>query len=215
MKKFLIILAMFLFIPVFAYSAESVVPEYVSVSDTNTFGLYQVPNEIMLYQEPSESSNFIYSINWLGAQIHPEAVKPQDVFEVYLPEKNFALMQVTDETEDWVQVIYNKKTASKGWIKKDDPYRFMSWIMFYNMYGRKYGLKLLKEVPAEAKDLHSSTDEKSQITGTINMPQKINLTAIRGNWALVSVFDIDKTPKTGYVRWRADNGVKYYFPDIK
>mgnify|MGYP000230687296 FL=1 len=87
--------------------------------------------------------------------------------------------------------------------------------MFYNMYGRKYGLNLLKEAPAEAKDLHVSTDDKSQIVATINMPQKINLNVIRGNWALVSVMDIDRTPKTGYVRWRSDNGVKYYFPAIK
>ena len=48
-----------------------------------------------------------------------------------------------------------------------------------------------------------------------HMPQKINLTAIKGNWALVSVFDIDRTPKTGYVRWRSPNGVKYYFPAMK
>ena len=75
--------------------------------------------------------------------------------------------------------------------------------------------RILKEIPAFAKDLHSSTEDNSQIVGTINMPQKINLTAIKGNWALVSVFDIDKTPKTGYVRWRSDNGIKYYFPDIK
>ena len=49
----------------------------------------------------------------------------------------------------------------------------------------------------------------------MNYPQKINLNVIRGNWALVSVFDLDKTPKTGYVRWRSDNGVRYFFPDIK
>ena len=32
---------------------------------------------------------------------------------------------------------------------------------------------------------------------------------------LVSVFDIDKTPKTGYMRWRSDEGVIYAFPNIK
>ena len=75
---------------------------------------------------------------------------------------------------------------------------------------------LIRMLPlALAKDLHTSTDDKSQIVGTINMPQKINLNVMRGNWALVSVMDIDRTPKTGYVRWRSDNGVKYYFPAIK
>ena len=215
MKKFLLILAILLMTPLFGYSANNVVPEYVSIENTQTFGLYQAPNEIVLYEEPSESSNIVHSISWLNSKIFPDTVSAKDLFVVHLPEKNLGFLAVTDETEDWVEVIYNNTTGAKGWIKKEDPYRFMTWVMFYNMYGRKYGLKLLKESPTEAKDLHSSTEANSQIVGTINMPQKINLTAIRGNWALVSVYDMDKTPKTGYVRWKSDKGVKYYFPDIK
>ena len=204
-----------LLIPLQVFCTENVVPQYVSIEQTNTLGLYQAPSEIVLYKEPSETANIVHSISWIGEKIFPESVKAQDLFIVFITSKNLGLLAVTDETEDWVQVIYNNSTGAKGWIKKDDPYRFMSWIMFYNMYGKKYGLKLLKEAPAEAKDLHTSTEDKSQIVATINMPQKINVTAIRGNWALVSVFDIDRTPKTGYVRWRSDDGVKYYFPDMK
>lgn len=214
MKKILLILAMLLLLPMNAYS-KNIVPQYVSIESTNTFGLYQAPNEIVLYSEPSETSTLVHSISWIGNQIFPESVKQNDLFVVFLPEKNLGFLAVTDETEDWVEVIYNNKTQAKGWMKKDDPYRFMSWVMFFNMYGRKYGLNLLREAPASAKDLHSATDDKSQIVGTINVPKKINLTAIKGNWALVTVMDIDKTSKTGYVRWRSDKGVKYYFPDIK
>lgn len=214
MKKFLLILSILLMLPLSAYSAD-VVPQYVSVQQTNTLGLYQAPNEIMLYKEPSEASTLVHSISWIGEKIFPESVKPQDLFVVYVPSKNLAYLAVTDETEDWVQVIYNNSTGAKGWIKKDDPYRFSTWVMFYNMYGKKYGLNLLKEAPESAKDLHVATDDKSQIVGTINMPKKINLNLVRGNWALVSVMDIDRTPKTGYVRWRSDKGVKYYFPAIK
>ncbi len=214
MKKFLLILAILLLMPVKGF-CENVVPQYVSIEHTNTLGLYQAPSEIVLYKEPYASSNIVHSISWIGDKIFPESVKANDLFIVFLPQKNLGFLAVTDETDEWVQVIYNNSTGAKGWIKKDDPYRFMSWIMFYNMYGKKYGLNLLKEAPAEAKDLHTSTDDKSQIVGTINMPQKINLNVMRGNWALVSVMDIDRTPKTGYVRWRSDNGVKYYFPAIK
>ena len=213
MKKFLLILSILLMLPLSAYSAD-VVPQYVSVQQTNTLGLYQAPNEIMLYKEPSEASTLVHSISWIGEKIFPESVKPQDLFVVYVPSKNLAYLAVTDETEDWVQVIYNNSTGAKGWIKNDDPYRFSTWVMFYNMYGKKYGLNLLKEAPDSAKDLHVATDDKSQIVGTINMPKKINLNLVRGNWALVSVMDIDRTPKTGYVRWRSDKGVKYYFPAI-
>lgn len=214
MKKFLLILAILLLMPVKGF-CENVVPQYVSIEHTNTLGLYQAPSEIVLYKEPYQSSNIVHSISWIGDKIFPENVKANDLFIVFLPQKNLGFLAVTDETDEWVQVIYNNSTGAKGWIKKDDPYRFMSWIMFYNMYGKKYGLNLLKEAPPEAKDLHTSTDDKSQIVGTINMPQKINLNVMRGNWALVSVMDIDRTPKTGYVRWRSDNGVKYYFPAIK
>lgn len=214
MKKFLLILAILLLMPVKGF-CENVVPQYVSIEHTNTLGLYQAPSEIVLYKEPYASSNIVHSISWIGDKIFPESVKANDLFIVFLPQKNLGFLAVTDETDEWVQVIYNNSTGSKGWIKKDDPYRFMSWIMFYNMYGKKYGLNLLKEAPPEAKDLHTSTDDKSQIVGTINMPQKIILNVMRGNWALVSVMDIDKIPKTGYVRWRSDNGVKYYFPAVK
>ena len=201
-------------LPLSGYCAD-VVPQYVSIQQTNTLGLYQAPNEIMLYKEPSEASTLVHSISWIGEKIFPESVRPQNLFVVYVPSKNLAYLAVTDETEDWVQVIYNNSTGAKGWIKKDDPYRFSTWVMFYNMYGKKYGLNLLKEAPNSAKDLHVATDDKSQIVGTINMPKKINLNLVRGNWALVSVMDIDRTPKTGYVRWRSDKGVKYYFPAIK
>ena len=214
MKKFLLILSILLMLPLSGYCAD-VVPQYVSIQQTNTLGLYQAPNEIMLYKEPSEASTLVHSISWIGEKIFPESVRPQDLFVVYVPGKNLAYLAVTDETEDWVQVIYNNSTGAKGWIKKDDPYRFSTWVMFYNMYGKKYGLNLLKEAPDSAKDLHVATDDKSQIVGTINMPKKINLNLVRGNWALVSVMDIDRTPKTGYVRWRSDKGVKYYFPAIK
>lgn len=214
MKKFLLILSILLMLPLSGYCAD-VVPQYVSIQQTNTLGLYQAPNEIMLYKEPSEASTLVHSISWIGEKIFPESVRPQDLFVVYVPSKNLAYLAVTDETEDWVQVIYNNSTGAKGWIKKDDPYRFSTWVMFYNMYGKKYGLNLLKEAPDSAKDLHVATDDKSQIVGTINIPKKINLNLVRGNWALVSVMDIDRTPKTGYVRWRSDKGVKYYFPAIK
>ena len=214
MKKFLLILAILLLMPVKGF-CENVVPQYVSIQQTNTLGLYQAPSELVLYKEPYQSSNIVNSISWIGDKIFPESVNANDLFIVFLPQKNLGFLAVTDETDEWVQVIYNNSTGAKGWIKKDDPYRFMSWIMFYNMYGKKYGLNLLKEAPPEAKDLHTSTDEKSQIVGTINMPQKIILNVMRGNWALVSVMDIDRTHKTGYVRWRSDNGVKYYFPAIK
>ena len=113
MKKILLILAIILLIPVKALCAN-VVPQYVSVEQTSTLGLYQAPNEIVLYKEPDETSTILHSISWIGNQIFPETVKPEQLFVVYLPDKNLGLLAVTDETENWVEVIYNNKTGTKG-----------------------------------------------------------------------------------------------------
>ena len=218
MKKFLVFLG--LFFGLFAMVAQKVyafdiVPQFVSMVYTNTLGLYQAPNDIVLYQQPDESSPVVDNIKWNKTTIDPNTVNAQDLFVVYMPQKNLGFMAVIDENENWVQVIYNNSTGDAGWIKKDDPYRFMTWINFYNIYARKYGLKMLSGVEDEVKNIHIAADEYSKIIGTVNMPQKINLHAIKGNWALVSVYDLDRRSKTGYIRWRSEDGVKYFFPDIQ
>lgn len=91
----------------------------------------------------------------------------------------------------------------------------MTWTNFYTSYGKKYGLKMLKSAPASCKDIKSAPDDLAQTISTVNYPKVIKLNIIRGNWALVSVLDLDKTPKTGYIRWRSDDGVRYFFPDVK
>lgn len=214
MKKLLIILFLFsvLNLPVYA---KKVMPSHVSRVYTDTLGVYQVNNEITLYNSPEDNAQTITRISWKGDNIFPVANDFSHVFIVYLPQKDLALLAVTEETEDWVKVIYDNEKGLTGWLKKDDPYKFMSWISFYNIYGKKYGLYLLKDSPESIYELHASTEENSQIVSSLNLPQKIKLHVLRGNWAMVSVMDMDKTPKTGYIRWRSDTGVKYLFPDIK
>lgn len=63
------------------------------------------------------------------------------------------------------------------------------------MYGRKYGLRILKDAPDEIETLHAKSEDLSQNVATLRFVKQIKLTVIRGNWALVSVVDIDKTPK--------------------
>lgn len=212
-KVILFLMVTLLFVP--AVFGMDIMPQSVSLRDTNTLGLYQASKSITLYKEPREDSHIVHSIKWSNSDIFPEGIKFQDLFVVFIPSKELALLAVTDETEDWVEVIYNNSNGSKGWLKKDDPYKFLTWINFYNMYGRKYGLYVLKGSPETVNDMHSATDDYSQVVSRMNFPQRINLNVIKGNWALVSVFDLDRQPKTGYVRWRANNGVKYLFPAIK
>ena len=73
----------------------------------------------------------------------------------------------------------------------------------------------MKDSPDELEILKAKSEDLSQTVSTLRYVKQIRVTAIRGNWALVSVVDLDKTPKMGYLRWRGDDGTIYAFPNIK
>lgn len=195
--------------------AKDVLPLRPNIVTVRTVGLYQVGDDITIYKEPHDESMILYRVRWNNDEFFPDTIGAEKFFTVFLPEKELALVNVVDVTDDWVEIVYDNTTGKTGWIKKDDPYKFMTWINFYNTYGKKYGLRLLKSAPAACKDIKAAPEDMAKTLSTINYPQKINLNVIRGNWALVSVLDLDRTPKTGYVRWRSEDGVRYYFPEVK
>lgn len=214
MKKFIVTLLVFFGLSLPTLAAD-VMPNVVSLSNTNTLGVYQVGNPIVLRKTPEDTAPIVKVIRISNNYIEPSELTFDNVFVVYNEKKALALMAVTDETEDWVELIYNNKTGARGWLKKDDPYKFSTWVHFYNTYARKYGLYILNGAPEKINEMHGSTDDTSKVISTINNPQKIILNIIKGNWMLVSVMDMDRTPKTGYIRWRSEDGVKYLFPAIK
>jgi len=211
MKKFLLtIFALFLICGnVFA----NVVPASTDDIPNSSIGLYQTDRRIVVYASPQNNSKIL-----LDKQLDYTAMngtKTDNMFAVLVPEKELGYLYVTDADEDWVQVIYDKTKKLTGWVYKNDDFQFLPWINFYNMYGRKYGLHQLKNVPIGTNDIHSAADENSQLIGKMTRPKQIRLTAIEGNWALVSVLDITCSTNTGYIQWRDINGQFYMFPDIK
>lgn len=214
MKKFLFTVMLIVILGCKTFAAN-VIPDAVSLNNTNTFGVYQVGHSLVLYSEPNVKSAVKQRIVWSKDEVIPQNLKHVDLFVLYLEKKDLALMAVTDETDDWVEVIYDNSTGDKGWIKKDDPYKFNTWMNFYSMYGRKYGLTILKGAPESVNNMYGSTDDSAKVISTINKPDIINLNVIRGNWMLVTVVDVDRTPKTGYIRWRSDDGIKYLFPKFE
>ena len=214
MKKLILLIVLFFVLAPFSLAVD-VMPSLESLSAASTLGVYQVGNTIVLHSAPDDKAPIIKVIKWDNKKLEPAELKFSEVFVVLKPVKELALMAVTDETEDWVEVLYNNETGERGWLKKDDPYKFSSWYNFYSMYGKKYGLVILTGAPKEAREMHGSADDSSKVLAEINTPVKINLNVIRGNWMLLSVMDMDRVPKTGYVRWRSDDGVKYLFPAIK
>lgn len=208
MKKLLLIICMMFMLPVFA----DVMPFYVNSIPKDAIGMYQTGENITIYSEPEANSKAIKNVEF---SYKPETM-PDGMFAVLLNEKKLGFLYVSDIGDDgWVEVIYDRHTGARGWVLTEDKFQFLPWLSFYNMYGRKYGLRLFKDTPDKIEVLRAKSEETSQNVDKLNYVKQIKLTAIRGNWALVSVFDIDKTPKTGFLRWRSDEGVIYAFPNIK
>ena len=184
-------------------------PFYSNSVPKGALGLYQTTGDVVIFDAPSDSAaeKFLLKVDYTDMQ--------EGVFAAFVPEKELSFLYVNDVDEGWVEVIYDKEKDLRGWIKLEDKFLFNSWMTFYNMYGRKYGLKLMKDLPSDYKVLKAAPEDDAQVVSRLNYPQKIKLTALRGNWALVSVLDLDKTPKTGFLKWRSATGEIYAFPEIK
>ena len=208
MKKFILIVCMCFMLPVFADN----MPFYVDTIPKDAIGMFQIGDNITIYSHPEANSKVVKKMDF---SYNPETM-PDNTFALLINEKKLGFLYVSDIGDDgWVEVIYNRMNNSRGWVQTEDRFQFMPWLSFYNMYGRKYGLRLMKDAPEDVENLHCKSEDLSQNVSKLRYVKQIRLTAIRGNWALVSVVDIDKTPKTGYLRWRSDDGKIYAFPNIK
>ena len=205
---FTLIITLFLISSVYA----DTMPFYMNSIPKKAIGMYQTGDNLTIFSEPEANSNIIKKFEFK----YTSETMPDSVFAALLNEKKLGFLYVSDiGDEGWVEVIYDKKTGAKGWVLTEDRFQFLPWLSFYNMYGRKYGLRILKDAPEEIDVLKAKSDDLSQTVAKLNYIKQINLTAVRGNWALVSVYVIDKTPKTGYLKWREKDGTIYAFPNIK
>lgn len=208
MKRFLLFIVILLTLPVFA----DTLPYYTNSIPKDAIGLFQAGNNLTIYSHPDSNSRIIRTFDFS----YNQESMPEGIFAILLNERKLGMIYVSDIGDDnWVEIIYDKKNGSKGWVMTEDKFQFMPWINFYNMYGRKYGLRILKDAPDNVNVLHSKSDDLSQSVAKINYVKKIKLTKISGNWALVSVLDLDRIPKMGFIRWRNDNGTIFIFPDLK
>lgn len=214
MKRLIIILTLVLFGIILPVNADTLPVSSMSIQH-NTIGMYQVPKHVVIHEKADVKSKVVYEANWDYEKFKASSGSDYSFFSVYIPKKELGFVQVVDFTDDWINVVYNKERHLTGWIQAEDL-RFMMWRNFYGIYGRKYGLYIFDDKKGIAKDLHSGTDENTQVVDTITAKvSKIKLTAIKGNWALVTVLDVNKNAKTGYIRWRNDDGELNLFPDIK
>ena len=208
MRKFLIFLSMLFILPAFA----DTMPYYTNNIPKSAIGVYQTGEKLTIYSHPEPNSAIVKEFDF---SYNPETM-PDGVFAILLNEKKLGFMYVSDIGDDnWIEVIFNKYTGEKGWVMAEDRFQFLPWLSFYSMYGKKYGLRLMKDTPDSVEVLHSKPEDLAQNIGKLNYVKQIKLTKIQGNWALVSVFDIDKVPKIGFLKWRDNDGKIYAFPNIK
>ena len=138
MKKIITAL-LFLLFTLLPVSAEKVMPEKVDHKNTRTIGVYQVSNNIELYQNADENSEIIAKIKWNKNEITPENFTFRNTFIVFIPNKSLALMQVTEETEEWVEVIQKAGYLTVESMKDANPGKLMQEICGLN---KKYKLEL-------------------------------------------------------------------------
>ncbi|MBQ3310905.1 hypothetical protein IJG72_02385 [bacterium] len=213
MKKFVIIIFT-VFLLTLQCVMANIKPYNSSDIALDAIGMYQVPNYITVYKEPNEKSKVLYRANWSQKFFNCSLGDMEDIFTVYIANKNLALVQVVDYTDDWVKIIYDKSEHKTGWLKAEDI-RFMTWRNFMNTYARRYGLYLFKDIPVENRILYSGiTDNAQQLQSITGKPLKITLTAIKGNMILVTAIE-NNVGKTGFLKWRTDEGKIYVFPAIR
>lgn len=211
MNKFLLTILAIILISANAFAAN-ILPETVTPKNNDSYGVFQVGHSIVVYSEPDATSRIKQKIVWTKDSIVPANLQLNEVLYTYIEKNDLALMQVTDIEDEWIEVIYNNSTGTRGWVQMDDALKFDTWYNFYNKYGRKYGLSILSGAPEMVYNLYGTPEDTSKAISTINKPELITLNVIRGNWMLVTVIDMDRIPKTGYIRWRSDDGIKYLFP---
>lgn len=210
MKKLFLIIAFFLGITLSANA--DVMPYYTSRIAPSSVGVYQATNSFKVFENPDEKSKILVEGSF-DYKNYSCPISMSEMFVVFVQLKELAFFQVVDEEEDFYEITYCN--GKRGWIKKEDAGRFLNWRAFYNLYGKKYGLYYMKDAPENTKQLHSAGDAASQVVSRINLASMVKLTAVKGNWAVVSIMDLDKVTKIGYIQWRNSNGEIYLFPAIK
>lgn len=207
---FIIFTVMFLSLPVFA----DVMPYYSSSISRDIIGFIQVPESFNIYSSPSQGSDLLETISWNKTEVKLKDgfLEPGETFSVLLYDQRIAFCSVLDEENGWYKVIYDKKNNLSGWFKPAIPQDFWNLRDFYSSFGRKYGLYYFKDIPSSKKNIYSAASDEAQKIDGFDFAKFIKLVIIRGNWALVSVVDLDNQPKTGFVKWRTAEGDLYLFP---
>lgn len=209
-----------LFLTVFVLSAICVFADTVPTTTTSIkhygIGVFKIENDFSVYSEPNEKSKVIRKCVLPTAQKSAIVRTSQKSlimpYIISIPSKHLFFATVVDyPSENWIH-IYNQTSNVTGWVKYSDKSAFMTWKEFFYKYGKKNGLVQMRDV--HSNKLYSQDDEHSQIVDKYTYPEYIAMRFVRGNWMLVTVIDSGNVYKTGWLRWRTDDGQLRVFPRL-
>ncbi len=217
MKKLFILLFIILSTTV---AFADYMPAYVNPSFYYGNGLISLDDSVLIYDSDNDNANVIASVTLDNGNIivREKSVPYSEIENTFLAvsnEKKIMLMPVEYDTDDWYYVCYNQKMKLFGWIKKTEKIDYMSWSEFFNLYGRKYGIYLFRNINPKNKVLYSSSDIKSTKVDEFSFPKHTSLWLISKDWMLVKITTYDGETKTGWLKWRLDNGSIIAFPDLR
>ncbi len=220
MKNKLIKLFTLLFICLTAnisYAAYEVSPLYSRSLVYTGIGFVKVPNELTIYRQPDLNSEVIHNLDvkkYTGDNV-VETYDIRDYVSIYRPDEDLIYLQVTSEDgSGWFEVIVNQQTGERGWVytNQDD---FWTLRKFYDYYGRKNGLYLMRDIEAKYKTLYYGPYEAAKVKHAFTIVKHIKMIALKDNWMMVKITEFDNKCHLGWIRWRLDNGQITIFPIVK
>lgn len=191
-----------------------VLPLYTGIITESAIGFVQVPKSFSLYLYPRSDAEIVETVKWNNTEVRYKnaILEPYRLFAVQVTNKDLAFCTVIDMQDDWYKIVYDKLHNKSAWIKPEKEEDFWSLKDFYSYYGRRYGLYYMKNIDYRKRGIYSGASMASQKLGGFTLIKSIRLNKLSGNWALVTVIDIDKLPKIGYIQWRESDGTIILFP---
>lgn len=212
--KFLIICTILFFLNMPAIA--DVMPLYTGIISKEAIGFLQVPKSFNLYLYPRYDSQIVETVKWNNTEVQYKnsEAEPHRLFAAQVQSRNYAFCTVIDEQDDWYKIIYDKKDNKSAWIKAEKQEDFWGLKDFYSYYGRRHGLYYMKNIDYRKRGIYSGADALSQKLGGFTLIKSIKLNKVSGNWALVTVIDLEGMPKIGYIQWRESDGSIIIFPKM-
>ncbi|MCR5261069.1 MAG: hypothetical protein K6C94_04450 [Candidatus Gastranaerophilales bacterium] len=181
-------------------------------------GLLKINDDFDVYDKPHADAKIIrhFILPAAKSAIVQDSRKGANPYIVSIPAQRQFFAAIYEYPEkNWVQIYYNQNGKEVGWVKMPEKSDFLTWKEFVYKYGKKNGIVLMKDVPTSQYKLYAQDNESAQVVDEFTYPEYIALRMIRGNWALVTVVDTGTVYKTGWFRWRTDDGKLRVFPKMK